>query len=423
MSSWPYSNPPQGRRKHMQNQNWRFLSKVIAVAAVTVLVVSFSPLAMAQGGDAYHAMFVSAPREATNIAGVSIIADRPKGFNPLTASSEELGRYGLPQRPDQQADAKRYARWKMAMQALRYRPAAHLEAKPYSSTNLMLAKHQRAAAAISGQPATSNSFNWSGVANTNGLLAWDSSKSFNNVFSVWNVPAAQPPIGACTRGITGGGGGVSGFFEVSWNGIDGVSSDTSVLQGGSLSYAICGATAATYEGWVEWYPSYSILVIWCGPGPQIGETVTPCPVSAGDDFLVNTFGAAGTADQSVFVEDTTQGWGATFVLSYIKGPGLVGSSEEWVVERPCTTSPCDTGADFAALANYQLDFFELTTGSDGANDTFYAGSQTSTTVYTMYDDGDDQIISSVEQGSGGYQGLQSVAFFSSNCTTTGGCTP
>ncbi|MGA2335674.1 MAG: G1 family glutamic endopeptidase [Terriglobales bacterium] len=406
----------------MQNQNWRFLSKVTAVAAVTVLVVSFSTFAMAQRGDAVHAMFVSAPKEATNIAGVSIIADRPKGFNPLTASSEELGRYGLPQRPDQQADAKGYARWKMAMQAVRYRAAAHLEAKPYSSTNLKLVKQRPAAAAISGQPATSNSFNWSGVANTNGLLAWDSSQSFNNVFSVWNVPAAQPPSGACAGGITGGGG-VSGFFEVSWNGIDGVPPSEDVLQGGSLSYAICGATAATYEGWVEWYPSYPILVIWCGPGPQTGETMTPCPVSAGDDFLVNTLGAAGTADQSVFVEDTTQGWYGTFVLSWKTGPGLVGSSEEWVVERPCTTSPCDTGADYAALANYQLDFFELTTGSDGAGDTFYAGAQESTTLYTMYDDGDHQIISSVEQGSGGYQGLQSVAFFSSNCTTSGGCTP
>ena len=69
----------------MQNQNWRFLSKVIAVAAVTVLVVSFSTFAMAQRGDAVHAMFVSAPKEATNIPGVSLISDRPKGFNPLTA--------------------------------------------------------------------------------------------------------------------------------------------------------------------------------------------------------------------------------------------------------------------------------------------------------------------------------------------------
>ena len=137
----------------MQNQNWRLLNRVIVIAAATVLVVSFSPFAAAQGGDAVHALYAAAPKEATNIEGVSIIADRPKGFNPPTASSEELGRYGLPQRPDKQADAKRYARWARAMQALRYRPAAHLEAKPYSSTNLMRAKRQlAAAAATSGRP-------------------------------------------------------------------------------------------------------------------------------------------------------------------------------------------------------------------------------------------------------------------------------
>jgi hypothetical protein len=403
----------------MQNQNWRFLSKVIAVAAVTVLVVSFSTFAMAQRGDAVHAMFVSAPKEATNIPGVSIISDRPKGFNPLTASSEELGRYGLPQRPDQRADAKGYARWKRAMQALRYRPAAHLEAKPYSSTNLMLAKKQpSAAAATRGAPTLSNSSNWSGVANTNTLTTWNPSTSFTQIVSVWNVPAAQPPIGACAGGITGATG-VPGFFEVSWNGIDGVSAGTGVLQGGSLSYADCGGPASQYEGWVEWYPSYPILAIWCSPGPQIGETLTPCPVNAGDEFLVITYGANSTTSQNVFVEDATQGWGATYELSYITGPALVGSSEEQVVERPC----CDTHGYPLALANYQVDFFEFTIGSNGAGGSFFAGDQTpATVVFTMLDDGGDQIISGVDQGSAGTQGLQSLAFTSDNCAYAGGCT-
>jgi len=397
----------------MQNQNWRFLSKVIAVAAVTVLVVSFSTFAMAQRGDAVHAMFVSAPKEATNIAGVSIIADRPKGFNPLTASSEELGRYGLPQRPDQRADAKGYARWKRAMQALRYRPAAHLEAKPYSSTNLMLAKHQPAAAAISGQPTLSNSTNWSGVANTNTATTWDPSSSFTEIESAWNVPAAQPPIGACAGGITGAQG-VPGFFELSWNGIDGVPPSTDVLQGGSLSYAECGGLA-TYEGWFEWYPTYPMFVINC-------TSSTPCPVNAGDDFFVITYGANSTV-QFVMVEDATQGWGATYSLNQGTGPALVGNSEEQIVERPC----CDvdgTGSPYPlALTNYLFEFFEFTSGTDGAGGSFFAGDQTAATViFSMYDDDGDQIISSVEQGSTGTQGQQSLAFTSDNCAFTGGCT-
>jgi V8-like Glu-specific endopeptidase len=41
--------PFRGRRKFMQNQNWRCFSKVIAVTAVALLVVSFTTLAVAQG--------------------------------------------------------------------------------------------------------------------------------------------------------------------------------------------------------------------------------------------------------------------------------------------------------------------------------------------------------------------------------------
>src|ERR1035437_5281644 len=40
--------PFRGRRKLMQNQNWRFLNRVIVVATVTLLVVSFSTFALAQ---------------------------------------------------------------------------------------------------------------------------------------------------------------------------------------------------------------------------------------------------------------------------------------------------------------------------------------------------------------------------------------
>jgi hypothetical protein len=416
----------------MQNQNWRFLSKVIAVAAVTVLVVSFSTFAMAQGGDAVHAMFVSAPKEATNIKGVSIIADRPKGFNPLTASSEELGRYGLPQRPDRLADAKRYAMWARAMQALRYRPAAHLEAKPYSSTNLMPAKRQRAARAISGQT-LSNSLNWSGVASTNRLTSWDTTPantSFTTVESFWVVSAAQPPLGACAADppITGATG-VPGFFEVSWNGIDGATNGD-VLQGGSLSYAQCGGPAAEYEGWVEWYPSYPILVIWCSPGPEIPPTVsvTPCPVSAGDDFFVVTNGANSTL-QYVMVEDLNQGWGATFELTQAPDtPPLVGSSAEWVVERPCCdTTPLpapEVGYYPLALANYFLTFFDFAIGVDGAGTSFWPGAQTAATeIFTMVDDDGDTTnpISDVLVGGTGFQGQYSILFESAGCANTGGC--
>jgi len=407
----------------MQNQNWRLFNRVIVVAAVTLLVVSFSTFAAAQGGDAVHAMYAAAPKEATNIKGVSIIADRPKGFNPLTATIQELGRYGLPPRPDQQADPRGYAKWARAMQALKSRPAAHLVAKPFSSVNLMLAKQQPAGPATSAAtPTQLYSYNWSGVVNVNNLKKWNNNQSFNYVQSIWNVPAAQPPFNACTNGITGNPPTAPGFYQVTWNGIDGATNGD-VLQGGSLGYADCGGPADTgYIGWVEWYPSYPVLAIWCNPGPQIITTSTPCPVNAGDDFYVVTIGA-NSLKQYVFVEDITQGWGGLFELDYVTGPSLVGSSVEQIVERP--GFDCDNNLCLAALSNFIDEFVVDAFALNGRGATYYPGSQTTETlIIDMIDDGATQVISSVDgQGKNGIQGLESLWLESEGCAYTDGCTP
>jgi Peptidase A4 family len=399
----------------MQNQNWRLFNRVIVVATVTLLVVSFSTFAAAQEGDAVHAMYAAAPKEATNIKGVSIIADRPKGFNPLTATSQELGRYGLPPRPDQQADPRGYAKWARAMQALKSRPAAHLEAKPFSSVNLMLAKQQPAAAATgAATPMQLYSYNWSGVVNVNNLKKWNNNQSFNYVQSIWNVPAAQPPFNACTNGITGNPPTAPGFLQATWNGIDGATAGD-VLQGGSLGYADCGGPPDTfYIGWVEWYPSYPILEIDC-------STNVACVVNAGDDFYVVTMGA-NSLKQYVFVEDITQGWGGLFELDYLLGPSLVGSSVEQIVERP--GFDCDKNSCLTALSNYIDEFVVDASGLNGRGTSYYPGSQTAGTwIVDMIDDGATQIISAVDgQGNHGIQGLESLWLESEGCAYTGGCT-
>jgi hypothetical protein len=396
----------------MQNQNWRFLNRVIVVATAAVLAVSFSTFSAAQGGDALHAMYAAAPKEATNIKGVSIIADRPKDFNPLTATSQELGRYGLPPRPDQQANPKGYAKWARAMQALKYRPAAYLEAKPFSSTNLMPANRQPAAATSASTPTNLLSYNWSGVANVNKLTKWNNIASFDYVQSIWNVPAAQPPFNACP-GNTGNPD-APGFYQVAFNGIDGATNGD-VLQGGSLSYADCGGPADNqYLGWVEWAPSYPMLVIDCSKDVL-------CPVNAGDDFYVVTLGA-NSLDQYVFEEDLTQGWGGLFEMVWVTGPSLVGSSVEQVVERPAFE--CDKSFCLLALSNYIDEFVVDAIGANGKGGLYFPGSQTTETwIIGMIDDGDTQTISAVDgQGSHGTQGLTSLWLESEGCAYSGGCT-
>ncbi len=94
----------------MQNQNWRLIHKVIAVATVTVLIAGFTTLAVAQQEDA-SAIFATAAKVSTSVEGVSVFAAPPNNFNPLTASNRELLSYGLPQAPDKTANAKAYDQW------------------------------------------------------------------------------------------------------------------------------------------------------------------------------------------------------------------------------------------------------------------------------------------------------------------------
>jgi hypothetical protein len=374
-----------------------FLHRVIVAATATALAVSFSTLATAQTEDR-SAIFAAAPKETTNIAGVSVFTGPPKGFDPLTATNRELLSYGLPQRPDEAANPKAFEHWKRGMLALKTRISSKVEAKPFSSRELVPAG-QAAQAAIDGTTSIGSS-NWSGIANTNKLKTWNNKTSFDYVESVWNVPVAQPPFGVspCSSSTT--------WYEASWNGIDGFSNGD-VVQGGSLDLVNCGGPQ--YYGWVEWFPSYPILVVYCGG--------SPCPVGPGDDFWVITYGAPGVSTQNVFIEDITQQWGGTLALSYVSGPGLVGSSAEYIVEAPC----CSSSGGPLPLVNYVYDFFDYSFDYDVAGTLSYPGSAAASTyIITMFS-GATPISAPYFYGTAGNQGRYSIWFADENCAEFGGC--
>ncbi len=407
----------------MLNLNWRFMGRVTLTAAMAVSSVSLTTLAAAQREDA-HAILAAAPKVTTSVAGVETFPAPPSSFNPLTATNHDLLMYGLPQRPDDTNNSKAYEQWAKAMQALQscYQhaqlngpstsraggaQACHgndVKAKPYTSREMVPALTQ-AAQNVDGTTAY-NSFNWSGIANTNKNKSWNKKTSFDEIVSIWNVPVSNHPFGnlPCSEGP---------WFEVTWNGIDGFNNGD-VVQGGSAEYwddGGCGGPIE-YYGWVEWYPSYSILAIYCGS--------SPCPVGPGDDFEVVTFAAPGTSEQFVFVEDVTQQWSGTFGLNYISGPGVVGSSAEYIVERPC----CN-GGNFFPLANYVWEFFDDSFAYDVAGTLFYPGNTSANTaiISMLADDGSTTISYPVFYGTAGNQGRYSIWLADANCAYSGGCTP
>ncbi|MGB6383704.1 MAG: G1 family glutamic endopeptidase [Terriglobales bacterium] len=408
----------------MENQNWRFIEKAIAVATVTASVVSFTTLAMAQREDAssVRAIFAAAPRVPTSVKGVTILAAPPEGFNPLTATNRELLSYGLPQRPDETANPTAYEHWKIGMSALQSCNqraqvkgpststsaqschATDVKALPFSSRP-MAPGHRAATANVDGTTAY-GSGNWSGIAQTNKLKKWSDTTSFTEVESVWNVPVANHPFGdlPCTEGP---------WWEVTWNGIDGFfgAANGDVVQGGSSSYwdgGGCEGSVLTY-GWVEWAPSYPIL--------EINDFVSP-----GDDFWVITYATAGTAEQFVFVEDITQQWSGTFGLVWQSGPGVIGGSAEYIVERPCCS-----GSNYYPLGNYVYEFFDYSFAYDGKGTLFYPGSAAAATaIITMEADeaADYQDISRpFYYGTGGNQGKYSIWMADEGCANSGGCAP
>jgi len=380
----------------MQNQKWQ---RVLAVATVVVLVASFTTLAVAQrvSSEERNSIFASAAKEATKVNGVSLFAAPPKGFDPLKASNRELLSYGLPQRPDA-SDVKNTAKWEKMIVAAKHRAdPSKLEVKSFSSREMMPTK----AAATSEVDGTVSygSYNWSGIANFNALAKWNTKTSFDEVISYFNVPVAQPPFGACGNNITGP------FYQVAWNGIDGAFNGD-VVQGGTLSAADCSGDTL-YEGWTEWYPSYSILA-WFYVNP-------------GDDFVTETLGAPGFSTQYVFIEDITLQTYASVSMAYQSGPGLVGKSAEYIVERPC----CASNGYPLALANYIFEFMGYNYAYDAYGTLFYPGNVGShNAIFTMVDDADDQNISiPLIYGTAGNAGRYSIMFENENCAYVGGCTP
>jgi hypothetical protein len=378
----------------------RRTTNLFCIAFAIASMASFTILSSAQQVDDAHAILDAAPKIATSVPGVHAFPAPPDGFNPLRATNLELLTYGLPQRPDS-ADARAYQNWERAMLALKTHATDVRSTSDYS----MNAQSVGVAASPNADGTSSISYtNWSGIANTNKNKTWNTKTSFNQVVSYFSVPAPNHPFGtvSCSEGP---------WFEVTWNGIDGFSNGD-VVQGGSASYydgGGCGGSIQTY-GWVEWYPSYSILPITCGK--------SDCPVNPGDDFYVITYGAAGTSEQYVFVEDLTQQWSGTFGLTYVSGPGLVGQSAEYIVERPGCGSNC-----LYALGNYVLQFFSDSYAYDGAGTLFYPGSTGATTyIITMLADDDKTPISYTWiYGTAGNAGKFSFTTSDENCAYKGGC--
>lgn len=291
-------------------------------SALTAIVVLGAPLAAL----AINPQPLPPNQHALNIPGATTIDAPPAGFDPITASDEELQYHGFPPRPNQTTEPKAYATWAKAISASKTRLVPTLEqttifhgpAKPAKASN------PTAVEGPAGKVSNiSASYNWSGYVDFSGATSYGSS-SFYYLVNDMIVPVAEQAFGACTGGWDWGS---------EWNGIDGWGS-SDVLQAGVEYDAYCsGSTrSAYYSAWYEWYP--------------YGEVrISSLPVTAGDVVFVEVWHTSSTQGYAYMVNETTN---QAVEVGFTAYPGypLRGNSAEWVVERP------SVGGSLATLTNY-----------------------------------------------------------------------
>ena len=283
-------------------------------SALTAVVLIAAPLA----GIAQATHKLQPNEHALNLPGATTIEAPPAGFDPITASDEELQYHGFPPRPDQNATPKAYDTWVKAMQHSKVRIVPNLEqttifhgpAKQAKAVAVPAAVN-RASAAPGKASNTGYSYNWSGYVDLSGAISYGSS-SYYVVQNEYVVPVAEQAFGACTGGWDWGS---------AWNGIDGWKSPD-VLQAGIEFDAFCSGTVRSsfYSAWYEWYPNGEV---------RFGGF----PITPGDDIFVDVWHTSSTQGYAYLMNYNT---GQVVEVGFTAPAGtyLVGNSAEWIVERP-----------------------------------------------------------------------------------------
>jgi hypothetical protein len=317
-----------------------------------------SMTALAAGAAALLAVSAQAAGIPVDLHSMAAVGGPPAGFDAVHASDAQLAAFALPPRPDMMKTPDAYAKWVRAMSARQTRLLAPLQA-----TTIF---HGPAKMAAAGRTAnTSNSYNWSGVANTNTLTSYNANHSFYYIISDYVIP--QVSNATC-----------DGTYDYSsqWVGIDGWNSND-VLQAGTEADAYCsgGSTSQYYSAWIEWYP-YS------------ESRISGFPVAPGDDMFVEVWNTSATNGYA-YLYNISTGQTAEYNLTPPSGTTLVGNSAEWIVERP------GVGGGLATLANYGLDYMSGAAAYNFKSAEFIPGSTTSFLINMLDNNGNTTSVSAL----------------------------
>ena len=260
----------------------------IAIALVAIA-------ALAAGSAAAHAQDYSTDVSLPGISGVTTYNSVPPGFDPVSASQDQLQEFGFPRRPDSN-DTKAYARWLQAVNLTRITPQL------VNTGRYHLPNQKTGTSTVVGNTTESTSGNWSGWSLIGGSPVLD------EVVGLWVVPTVNNQFSK-----------ISGYMS-EWVGIDGNCTCDDLIQDGTEQQWTNGK--ATYYAWVEFIPNAEV-------------EIANFPVSPGD--VIYATSSVGVKDGVITGFYYIGNYNTKLALSAsLKIPPKTtfsGKSAEWIVER------------------------------------------------------------------------------------------
>jgi hypothetical protein len=245
------------------------------------------------------------------------------GFNPLTASDDDLVYFGFPPRPDATKYPDKHQHWQRAVSIpTQYLTpefqATTLENRPHAATHAVTTN------AITTNATRAASHNWSGYA------AYTTSGAFKTNNSTIMTEFTVPSVSASTCNN-------SWEYASQWVGFDGYNSND-VLQAGVETDAICAGTsrAAFYSFWIEWYPYSEVRI-------------SNLPVSAGDTVEVIVWYTTSAPNGHAYIANLTKKVAVSGWFNQPSGTTFVGNSAEWIVEAPTVNGSLATIPNFGSV--------------------------------------------------------------------------
>jgi hypothetical protein len=251
----------------------------------------------------------------------------PAGFDPLSATAQQLEKYNLPGRPDARAEPDPFLFWGLLLGP----PLTFITPVfPSSSSTIQhrLAFHRHAPGGkrqlrppiARGSRHREQSRNWSGV-----YITPKRPDRFVQVVGSWTVPAPSVPAVLPSGAIPK----AEAYRSSTWIGIDGHRTypNSSLPQIGTSQFIKVerGETTIETAAWWQW---------WVKDDPDTAPVdLLNFPVTVGDEIFASlTVQASG--DVLFHIKNQTSGLFASFVV-IAPGPIVpLGSTAEWIMERP-----------------------------------------------------------------------------------------